>query len=89
MFFFRKKSEMVAPEKALRGRADPIATARTHFLNGRELKGPYPDGIERAMFGMGCFWVLRPNRPQRGCPCRLRPGEAQLRSASENVLGEP
>jgi peptide-methionine (S)-S-oxide reductase len=56
MFFFRKKSEMVAPEKALRGRADPIATARTHFLNGRELKGPYPDGIERAMFGMGCFW---------------------------------
>jgi peptide-methionine (S)-S-oxide reductase len=56
MFFFRKKSEMVAPEKALRGRAKPIATARTHFLNGRELKGPYPDGTQRAMFGMGCFW---------------------------------
>ena len=56
MFFFRKKSEMVAPEKALRGRPNPIATARTHFLNGRELKGPYPPGIERAVFGMGCFW---------------------------------
>ena len=56
MFFFRKKSEMVAAAKALRGRADPIPTARTHFLNGRELKGPYPPGIERAVFGMGCFW---------------------------------
>ena len=56
MFFFRKKSEMIAPAKALRGRADAIPTARTHFLNGRELKGPYPDGIERAVFGMGCFW---------------------------------
>jgi peptide-methionine (S)-S-oxide reductase len=56
MFFFRKKSEMVTRDKALRGRADPIPTARTHFLNGRELKGPYPDGVERAVFGMGCFW---------------------------------
>ena len=56
MFFFRKKSEMVAADKALRGRADPIPTARTHFLNGRELKGPYRQGIERAAFGMGCFW---------------------------------
>ena len=56
MFFFRKKSEMVAADKALRGRADPIPTARTHFLNGRELKGPYPQGIERVAFGMGCFW---------------------------------
>jgi peptide-methionine (S)-S-oxide reductase len=56
MFFFRKKAEMVARDKALRGRPDPIPTARTHFLNGRELKGPYPDGVERAVFGMGCFW---------------------------------
>ncbi len=56
MFFFRKKSAMVARDKALRGRANAIATARTHFLNGRELKAPYPDGIERAVFGMGCFW---------------------------------
>ena len=56
MFFFRRKSEMVAADKALRGRANPIPTARTHFLNSRELKGPYPDGVERAVFGMGCFW---------------------------------
>ena len=54
--FFRKKAEMIAPDKALRGRAGEIPTARTHFLNGRELKGPYPAGIERAVFGMGCFW---------------------------------
>jgi peptide-methionine (S)-S-oxide reductase len=56
MFFFRKKAEMIAPDKALRGRTNPIPTARTHFLNGRELQGPYPQGIERAVFGMGCFW---------------------------------
>ncbi len=56
MFFFRKKAEMVAPDKALRGRAKPIPTARFHFISGRELQAPYPDGTELAMFGMGCFW---------------------------------
>lgn len=56
MLFFRKKAEMIAPEQALRGRAEPIPTARTHYLNGHELKRPYPDGTELAMFGLGCFW---------------------------------
>jgi peptide-methionine (S)-S-oxide reductase len=56
MLFFRKKAEMVAADKALRGRPDPIPTARFHFISERELKGPYPEGIELAMFGMGCFW---------------------------------
>jgi len=56
MFFFKKAIEMPSPEEALPGRPDPIPTARRHFVNGRDLKGPYPDGTELAMFGMGCFW---------------------------------
>jgi peptide-methionine (S)-S-oxide reductase len=56
MFMLRKKLEMPAPGDALPGRPDPIPTASRHFLNGRPLKGPYPEGLERAVFGMGCFW---------------------------------
>ena len=56
MLLFRKKLEMPSASTALKGRAQPIPTAETHFLNGRPLKGPYPDGMEQAMFGMGCFW---------------------------------
>jgi peptide-methionine (S)-S-oxide reductase len=54
--FFRKKSVMPTAETALPGRADPIATASDHFVLGRPLRGPYPDGTELAMFGLGCFW---------------------------------
>jgi peptide-methionine (S)-S-oxide reductase len=57
MFFMdRKKTEMVRPENALPGRPDPLPTAETHFLSGIPLKSPVPDGMEQAMFGMGCFW---------------------------------
>jgi len=56
MFMFKKKAEMPAPGRALPGRSTPIPTASRHFVNGRPLKGPYPDGLETAMFGMGCFW---------------------------------
>jgi len=54
--FGRKTLEMPTPDTALPGRAHPIPTAQTHFLNGRPLKGPYPDGLETAVFAMGCFW---------------------------------
>ncbi|HVG50429.1 MAG TPA: peptide-methionine (S)-S-oxide reductase, partial [Xanthobacteraceae bacterium] len=56
MFSFRKSAEMPAPGTALPGRAQPISTADTHFVNGRPLQGPYPQGIETAIFGLGCFW---------------------------------
>jgi peptide-methionine (S)-S-oxide reductase len=56
MFFSRKKAEMPSPDAALKGRDKPIPTAKLHFVNGRELKGPYPAGLEMAMFGLGCFW---------------------------------
>ena len=56
MLFSRKKPEMPSPETALKGRSEPIPTAKTHFLNKRALKGPYPAGLETAIFGLGCFW---------------------------------
>ena len=54
--FGRKVLELPTEETALRGRAHPIPTAETHFINGRPLKGPYPEGLEMAVFAMGCFW---------------------------------
>src|SRR6201987_3619227 len=56
MFSFRKKLEIPSADEALPGRATAIPTARTHFVNGHALKGPYLDGLAMAMFGLGCFW---------------------------------
>jgi peptide-methionine (S)-S-oxide reductase len=56
MFLFRKRLEMPSKAEALPGRSQPIPTAERHFVNGRSLKGPYPEGFEQAVFGMGCFW---------------------------------
>jgi peptide-methionine (S)-S-oxide reductase len=56
LFGLGRKSAMPAPDAALPGRSEAIPTAETHFVSGRPLKGPYPDGIAQAMFGMGCFW---------------------------------
>ncbi|QYZ70093.1 peptide-methionine (S)-S-oxide reductase MsrA [Neotabrizicola shimadae] len=57
MFFVdRKKMQMVAAQDALPGRPDPLPTAETHFISGLPLKSPVPEGMEEAMFGMGCFW---------------------------------
>ncbi|MEM9046535.1 MAG: peptide-methionine (S)-S-oxide reductase MsrA [Pseudomonadota bacterium] len=57
MFSFRKTS-MVSADRALPGRELPIPTAENHFINGRPLAEPYPEGMEIAMFGMGCFWGI-------------------------------
>lgn len=56
MFAFLKKTSLPAPGQALPGRADAIATADTHYVTGRALKGPFPEGSESVLFGMGCFW---------------------------------
>jgi peptide-methionine (S)-S-oxide reductase len=42
--------------RAGEGRAEPIATAKAHYLNKHPIKGPYPEGAQKAVFGMGCFW---------------------------------
>ena len=54
--FFRKTPEMPTADAALPGRPQPIRTAERHFVNGRPLKGPYPEGAQQAQFAMGCFW---------------------------------
>ncbi|MCC6008487.1 MAG: peptide-methionine (S)-S-oxide reductase MsrA [Rhodobacteraceae bacterium] len=54
--FMRKKLEIPAPDEALPGRDTPIPTAESHFVSGRPLKGPVPDGMAQVMVGMGCFW---------------------------------
>jgi peptide-methionine (S)-S-oxide reductase len=56
MLFMRKTTTLPSAAEALPGRADPIATATRHFVNGNPLKPPYPAGLERAVFGLGCFW---------------------------------
>lgn len=53
---FNKKTILPDAQTALRGRAEAIATAGTHFVSGRALKGPYPEGTEKILLGMGCFW---------------------------------
>ncbi len=55
MFGFKKIS-MPTKDEALPGRAHEIATADEHFVNHHALKGPYPAGSEKALFGLGCFW---------------------------------
>ena len=56
MLFAKKSLDLPTVDTALPGRSIPLPTAETHFLNGRPLKGPYPDGLEVADFAMGCFW---------------------------------
>ena len=53
---FGHKSQMISPSDALEGRPAAIPTADTHFVNGNPIHPPFPDGIETAVFGMGCFW---------------------------------
>lgn len=56
MFAFQKKTTMPKPAEALRGRSEPVPTPEKHFVNGNRLKPPFPQGMELAMFGLGCFW---------------------------------
>ncbi len=56
MLFMRKPVAMVTAADALPGRATPIPTATTHFVNGSKLLPPYPAGLEQAVFALGCFW---------------------------------
>jgi peptide-methionine (S)-S-oxide reductase len=56
MFHLRKKLEMPSPEKALPGRQDEMPVPEKHFVNGHPMKPPFPEGMETAVFGLGCFW---------------------------------
>ena len=52
----RKSLTKPQPGQALPGRTEPIPTAETHFVNGRPLQGPYPEGLQIAYFALGCYW---------------------------------
>jgi len=52
----QKTHEMPTAAEALPGRATPLHTDEFHYVNGRPLKGPHPEGVETAILGMGCFW---------------------------------
>src|ERR1700693_2263273 len=53
---FSKLSKIPSKAEALPGRAEAMPVPDTHFVNGHRLQPPFPAGLERAMFAMGCFW---------------------------------
>jgi peptide-methionine (S)-S-oxide reductase len=55
-FFKEHKLRMPTPEEALPGRDREMPVPAAHFVHGHALKPPFPDGMEQALFGMGCFW---------------------------------
>ena len=56
IFSFGKKTQLPTATEALPGRTTEMPVPEAHFVNGNPLKGPFPDGLQMAMFGMGCFW---------------------------------
>lgn len=56
LFGFGKKSGLPKPEEALPGRSETMSVPASHYVNGHPLKPPFPEGLEMAMFGLGCFW---------------------------------
>jgi peptide-methionine (S)-S-oxide reductase len=56
MLFTPKKLQMPAPGEALKGRSEKMAVPAAHFVNGHALEPPFPSGMQKALFGMGCFW---------------------------------
>lgn len=56
MFGLNKKAEMVSAEAALPGRDMQMLVPAKHFVLGTDMVAPWPDGLQVAIFGMGCFW---------------------------------
>jgi peptide-methionine (S)-S-oxide reductase len=56
VFLFRDKTEMVEPRDALAGRGEPMVVPERHDVLATPIEPPFPEGFERAVFGMGCFW---------------------------------
>jgi peptide-methionine (S)-S-oxide reductase len=56
MLFMRKTTALPSATEALPGRATPLPTAVTHYVNGERLKPPYPVDLQQAVLGLGCFW---------------------------------
>jgi len=56
MFFASSKTRMPAQSEALPGREEEMPVPPSHFVLGTPLRGPFPAGLEQAVFGLGCFW---------------------------------
>jgi peptide-methionine (S)-S-oxide reductase len=56
MFQFREKTKMIDPERALPGRAEKMRVPERHYVLDAPLEPPFPEGFQRAVFGLGCFW---------------------------------
>jgi peptide-methionine (S)-S-oxide reductase len=56
MFTFREKTKMIDAERALPGRDREMPVADRHAVLGTPLKPPFPEGMQQAVFGLGCFW---------------------------------
>ena len=56
MFFTKHKTEMPTAEDALPGRPTPMPVPERHFISGRPITPPFPEGMQQVVFGMGCFW---------------------------------
>jgi peptide-methionine (S)-S-oxide reductase len=55
-FMSPNKLQIPSKEEALAGRDAPLRISGTHFVNGNPMKPPFPDGMETAIFALGCFW---------------------------------
>ena len=56
MFLFREKKKMIDPDRALPGRDAEMPVPASHYVLGTPLKGPFPEGVEQIVLGLGCFW---------------------------------
>ena len=56
MLFSSRKTQMIDPSQALPGRDEPMPVPARHEVLGTPLMPPFPEGLQRAVFGMGCFW---------------------------------
>ena len=54
--FWDKKTKMPSKDEALPGRADKMPVPAAHYVNGARLEEPFPAGLRKAVFGLGCFW---------------------------------
>ena len=54
--FGRKAKDMPEAAETLPGRSESVEVPPAHFVNGNPMQGPFPEGLEVAVFGMGCFW---------------------------------
>src|SRR3989304_4268587 len=56
MVVFSPKTRMPSPDDALPGRAGAMSVVNRHYVKGNPIKPPFPEGLEMALFGLGCFW---------------------------------